>query len=546
MKIYLDINQFGTPHWLGELARIDPTTIREYNKQQWINAMKAKTEAAYAARKVRVLGDANPYHEPAGSPKGGQFARAPGAKEAWIREKVDNTADKLNFPKDRIHLSTGVHKFMLNGVEHTAGGIAVYSKDGYTQADTGEHFGMGDIVIFDWKGTGFNEDIPVTGVVAHEIEHQMFRQVMDRYDEELKSLEQRYGRDGLVDRGRTAETGMFMPRPDLEKEFPTLTAIGKTDWQSAETAKRLVATDGVTDYSKEYWVAHSQMKATYSLAVNETLAEIANLDIMGELRNAPKDISFDDVEKFVIEDITNEPGYDEEERRRAKQDPWDYADAVNRDKFYKKFGFRWDELGFDVGKRTVEVPDFTDSALYKVISPEWRKLYDTINDQYKRINNITDAGFDEDQPRDEEGQWTSGGPVRLKLGGKMRTLSRNDWASTKATLDLFKGAYMNPMNDQEMIWAWNGKSDKEQRLAFMEFGPAHDEDTVYLKHIRTFPQREGAGRLAMEKVMKYAGEKGMGIYLDVARNSSTPYRALRKFYTGLGFKGKGDSLIWRP
>lgn len=539
MKLYLDINQFGTPHWLGELARIDPTTIRAYNRQQWINAMKAKGEAAQAARKIRVMNDAG-FDPSQDRDEHGRWTRTGqtklGAKADWIRTKVDAVADELHFPKDRIFLSDEKITFQLNGETMLYGGAAVGTKgDGWTTPG-GVKYGTGDVVVFGTQG--FDKDFPVAGIIAHEIQHQRWNQVQQRFEEELKQIDDRYK--------RTATDGDGNLLPQYREEFPTVAAMQDSGWHDIETGKILTKTDGVTEYSKRWWKEHADGKAYYSTAVNETLAEIAALEQQGDLRRSTNDVTFDDVEKFVIADITNDPNYTEEEQRRVNQDPWEYADAVNRDRFYKRFGVRFDEVGFDVQKRTVEMPDFSESSFYVVIAPEWEKLYETVKAQYKRINMIKDAGFDEDQPRDEEGQWTSGGPVKLKLGGKMRTLSRNDWASTKATLDLFKGAYLNPINDQEIVWAWEQDGKDGQLLAFMEFGPAHDEDTMYLKHIRTFPQREGAGRMAMEKVMKYAGEKGMGIYLDVARNSSTPYRALRKFYTGLGFKGKGDSLIWRP
>ena len=533
MKIYLDINQFGEPHWLGPLAQFDPKTIREYHRQRWIDAQKAKLAAAQAARKVRVLGDANPNRWPAGSPdsKGGEFApKNMGAKSDWIREKIDAVADKMKFPKDRIHMSMGTYMFELNGNQYRAGGIAINSPNGFTQPDTGEKFGKGDIVIYGHEVTGFEEDMSVRPLVAHEIQHQMYNQVMRSNNEEFAHL--------YTHNPDLVETGTGRVKPEalesIKGSYPTLYALESLGWGSDTYFNALEEEDGVTWYSKQYWdQAGSHKPGTRELAINETLAEIASLIESEDARIWDKDTGNQMTEHlrgWLKSEYEKEGGAfaDPEEHASQMQDPWAYVemmeDTDGDDEFRKKFGTKVRNIkGFRNGEPIYYRPIFTDYP-DPVISPTWMKLFNTLQQQYKRLNNITDAGFDPAQPRNKRGEWTS----------------------TQAALDLYKGAYINPMNDREFVWAWQDDK-KDQIMAMVEMGKSLDPQTMHLQHIRAYPQRKGAGRLAMKKLQAYATERGLGISLDVARNSDTPFKVLRKFYSSLGFKDVGnDQMVWRP
>jgi ribosomal protein S18 acetylase RimI-like enzyme len=508
-------------------------------------------------RKLKNIKDAgfdpNQPRAPKGSPNGGQWTSAPGggAKAEWIRQKIDKIADDLKFPKDRIHMSTGVHTFELNGETHVAGGLAVYSKNGYTQQDTGERFGFGDVVIFDEKDTGFNEDFPVHGVAAHEIEHQKFRQVIDRYNEQYVDL-RKMGFDPFT-----------MDLKEVENSHPTFAALHSLGWGMSNYNAKLQEDDGVTPYSQEYWEqyeADEADKSNQQLAINETLAEIAMLKVTEEARyltpeTGPKMTEW--LKTYFTERYKRDGNKmsEPEEFASIMEDPWAYAsDMVEKedDAAFKK--------AFGMSIKNVRGLDFNGTPRFRrsffnpepVITPVWAKLFDTIEREYRRLNNITDAGFDPSQPRDDEGQWTETGAVKIKLGkdklkiGSVK-LRREQWASTKATLDFYKNNYNNPMNDREIVWAYEQDDHKGQLLAMLEFGPAVDASTIYLKHIRAFPQRKGIGRAAMERLQVMAAEKGLGIWLEADEHSEVPHQALVNFYKSLGFKDEPTGgLVWRP
>jgi hypothetical protein len=150
------------------------------------------------------------------------------AKEAVRTMGVGTDATVVMFNEDR--------KFELNGQEHLYGGWYQF---------WGQH--GPEIAV---KGT-----LPVRStvrVLAHEVAHHKFRTTIDKA-----------GPDGLS----PMDTGLV----------------------SAELQKTLEETDGVTPYSRDWWKAFKEGKASVKQAINETLAEIATLSRAERLKMTSKE-----------------------------------------------------------------------------------------------------------------------------------------------------------------------------------------------------------------------------------------------------------------
>ena len=115
----------------------------------------------------------------------------------------------------------------------------------------------------------------VAQLAAHEIMHHKYHAVREAYHEEDKRLskDERGGHQWVMHPdGRIREE--FQDDYPAHTMFPSGFGGNTTD---------LRKDDGITDYSRDWWKAVEDNKANFESAVNETLAEMANLDFRGML-----------------------------------------------------------------------------------------------------------------------------------------------------------------------------------------------------------------------------------------------------------------------
>lgn len=120
-----------------------------------------------------------------------------------------------------------------------------------------------------------NSPVNVGGLAAHELMHAKYQAVRRAYKDETARM---------VSYANVSNETITHPdgrvREEFQADYPLHTAM--PDGFGGNTTD-LIKDDGITSYSREWWKAAKEGKATIELAVNETLAEMANLDWKDEL-----------------------------------------------------------------------------------------------------------------------------------------------------------------------------------------------------------------------------------------------------------------------
>lgn len=190
-----------------------------------------------------------------------------------VRERANAIAKDMGFDPNRIDISEEAATFMLNGKQYNTGGIA----------ETNKPEGEGRIVLYRPNLNGYELD----GVIVHEIEHMKFQTVLNKYQAENSAIMKEpgpapdpahkyyWGRSGGND-AIMAPDGRL--RGDYVTKFPVYSALHEAFYRygSEEFAK----TDGVSNYSLDWWNAWHDGKTGSYQAVHETLAEMARVKRM--------------------------------------------------------------------------------------------------------------------------------------------------------------------------------------------------------------------------------------------------------------------------
>lgn len=215
-----------------------------------------------------------------------------GTKWTWEAHKqfeklAQGAARSLGYDPEKVYVSDTPQTFELNGRTLNAAGMA------YVKGPGDIRHSKGDIVLFrdaftppepigikDVKGEPVwvsKGPTSIMGVMAHEVEHQRFQTVLDRYSEDNRAISAEMARI-KADGGNpfAPRQGVMKPdgsiRPEYAGRFPTYEAINPF----MEDIHGLAATDGVSSYSRMWWDAWTAGKAQTDQAVHETLAEMAS------------------------------------------------------------------------------------------------------------------------------------------------------------------------------------------------------------------------------------------------------------------------------
>ena len=160
----------------------------------------------------------------------------------------------LDYDPAKFRINRGDRPFNLNGRQYMTAGLA--------------HLDTGEIEIFPSQLTRAS----VAGVVAHETQHQKFEKVITAYMAERERMheDKRNGRAWILKPDDTM-------RDEYAKDYPIYTAFHPVI-EKMGIKDKLIETDGVSEYSRDWWQAYGKHEASFKQAAHETLAEMARLD----------------------------------------------------------------------------------------------------------------------------------------------------------------------------------------------------------------------------------------------------------------------------
>jgi hypothetical protein len=165
------------------------------------------------------------------------------------------------------------YKFELNGRKYLAAGIAHISK----LSTQWRHIKLWPEQMLDIGS--------VPGVVAHEIEHQKFQHALDAYKADIDKVMKEpgpapdpnhpyfWGKRGGSDAVMKPDGGLREP---YDKQYPIYTAFHAA-YQAPGSGDLFMKSDGVTNYSHEYWKGWKTGTTKTDSAFHETLAEMARV-----------------------------------------------------------------------------------------------------------------------------------------------------------------------------------------------------------------------------------------------------------------------------
>jgi SPP1 gp7 family putative phage head morphogenesis protein len=169
------------------------------------------------------------------------------------------------------------------GKEFVRGGVT-WREGGHCVLSTGEVTGYTPSFFPIRSADEKEKETSWRGLMAHEMMHGKFEYVTKQYEKEQQAIADyprpagQSWRDDII-----YASGEL--KPEHESKFPTYARLWKfregseMDYKTGEikdVSKQLEKDDGVTDYSKSYWGDFKDGKASYHIAIHETLAEIAS------------------------------------------------------------------------------------------------------------------------------------------------------------------------------------------------------------------------------------------------------------------------------
>lgn len=183
-------------------------------------------------------------------------------------------ADMLNYDSKLVSIGASESpdaKFTLNGIERRAAGLAYITGPA-----------VGHIKLF--PNQIQDADI-ARQVVAHEVMHQKFQYALNAYRYDSNEIAKEPGpppdpngkyywqKNGGKDAVMKPDGGL---RPPYDKKYPTYTEMHEALFKYGMN-EGFSQSDGVSDYSFEYWKGWKSGTISTELALHETLAEIARV-----------------------------------------------------------------------------------------------------------------------------------------------------------------------------------------------------------------------------------------------------------------------------
>ena len=189
-----------------------------------------------------------------------------------IKSVADDVAKQFGYPADKIEATIGPSKFFeLNGKTYTTAGEAWLES--------------GRIQLYP---AALSNVKAVEEVTAHEVGHQLLERVFKAQEAERarmmadpETLAVAFVRNGENVIGPGIRPDGSLRTDALKERYPLYTAQWAVQ-DSPGTWAKLQKEDGVTQYSRDWWAAHEDGKATAKQAMHETYAEINMLAFTGK------------------------------------------------------------------------------------------------------------------------------------------------------------------------------------------------------------------------------------------------------------------------
>jgi hypothetical protein len=186
-----------------------------------------------------------------------------------VRDATMKVAKKMNFPPEQVKVVYEDRVFTLNG--------KVLNYAGSAQIHRG---GQGDITMY------ARQNYPETThlVAAHEIEHIRYADFQAKRAEQYKAANLESAEFGPPSEHNPVMDWNGVLKPPYDKKYPEWNAWAtqREEWKKADVPngfrgdQLLAASDGVTNYSAEYWKAYHEnpSQSAFEIAIHETLAEM--------------------------------------------------------------------------------------------------------------------------------------------------------------------------------------------------------------------------------------------------------------------------------
>lgn len=313
------------------------------------------------------------------SVSGEPVVRDPGWKNQAIyaERMIRETASKLRFKGDVQVIYGEAPSFKV--------GDATYREGGHWDAQNNRIVIRGDWTLD--KTTQNFGGAAIAGVTAHEVQHSRWTYAKGEYElaSALISKEPR-GEAAYKDPVMRASGEL---KPPYDAKYPAYVQWNAV-FNDGKIQDQLEKEDGVTDYSRAYW-KNKDAPLWRERAIDETLAEIANLKAQNKYYKAAP--SWEKAYKAV--------------NRIAR----DFASGANRrayqagdpNRVVKAEQNLW---GFDARFKLCPVDQ---AVVLKYFEPDGSHTWLTPIPDKQKPEYADILKWDENQPRDDRGRWTSGG-----------------------------------------------------------------------------------------------------------------------------------------
>lgn len=210
---------------------------------------------SYVAKLAEVAKEAHVEKFDENEPRDDTGKWTAGGSHEQLRDAAWAAADKLGFPKARVVVTDEEYPFTLNGKNYKAAG----------SADINSQHGV--IKIYR------NQITPeaMSGVMAHEVSHMKFADAQRKYQAEKTAIEAE-----PTPEGKDIYDTVLRPSGAVRDEYKEKYAHYQAMHDSlyAPTSATFAQSDGVSEYSKQYWEGYHKGEVSMNSAMHETLAEM--------------------------------------------------------------------------------------------------------------------------------------------------------------------------------------------------------------------------------------------------------------------------------
>jgi len=251
------------------------------------------------------LQEFNPNHEPAGSPKGGQFAPKDSVQEhpphllRGAQVVAAQVAKTLKFPLERIVFQPPgtAPSYTMGTTSFTAGAtydpttrtISVYGLPTVQRQWTVRDATTGEVTLLGDQTPSTVDAANFASMLAHEIQHDRFHTVMQAYRAEQDRIRDydnkiyvEYAGAPYYELGQHTHTNAAgYLKPEHRDKYPTVAAL-EDFLEGGPVTERLNKEDGISDYSTRWWRNWQEGRgfgtggfSPYQSVLNETQAEVA-------------------------------------------------------------------------------------------------------------------------------------------------------------------------------------------------------------------------------------------------------------------------------